>query len=161
MGNEEPGIILHPTKGLNAHMTRCTTCGEDGEDIILLGNRDFKHTCNHCGMVHYGFSFMRTCEKCRSGSLKKERIEEYERLPGKCRKCREAEEKLQKEIDETIEAGGILVECLECGMKGVLRPDHPLCSEVRKRLDVPKGPCGLQLEKCTEHSDAASAKNGK
>lgn len=154
MGKPEPSIHLHPTKGVNAHMTRCVSCGEDGEDIILLGIKDSKFTCNGCGMVHYGFRFIRTCEKCGSSNLKKEKVEDNERLPGMCKKCREAREA----VDAEVKKGGVLLECEECRMQGAVKAGHPLAKEVREKLGVPEGPCALRLSKCSEHSDAVSVK---
>jgi hypothetical protein len=36
---KEPGIRLHPTKGLNAHLAACQQCGKE-YGVALLGNND-------------------------------------------------------------------------------------------------------------------------
>ena len=33
-------IILHPEKGINPRLTVCTVCGEDAEELILVGIPD-------------------------------------------------------------------------------------------------------------------------
>ena len=155
--SEEPKILLHPEKGLNPHMTRCTTCGKDGEDIILLGIAEYKFVCNDCGMTHYGFRSLKVCEQCEGRNLKKEEIKYGEKLPGKCRKCREKEDEQQAKIEEIIAAGGIMMRCEECGMEGVVEARSPICEMVRLKLKVPSGPCGIEFQTCSEHSGVVSA----
>jgi hypothetical protein len=58
-----------------------------------------------------------------------------------------------------VEEGGIHVMCQECGMRGALPADHQASKAVRKQMNIPTGPCGLEFTSCEEHSDAASAKS--
>jgi len=54
-------ISLHKTKGVNPRLTFCPNCGGEGPDIVLLGSRERKVTCDKCGCVNYGSSRAGKC----------------------------------------------------------------------------------------------------
>lgn len=141
---------LHPTKGLNAHMTCCTRCGKDGDEIVLLGNQDSKYICGNCGLVHYGHTAH--CQKCGNASravLKKEAIGEWEKLPSTCKECREENEKFWKVANEAAKTGGIIYKCQKCGSEGVITGTADIAVAVRKKTEVlPPKLVGVELAEC-------------
>jgi hypothetical protein len=38
-------IVLHPKHGLAPHLTVCPNCGKDGNEIMLMGIKEFKQIC--------------------------------------------------------------------------------------------------------------------
>ena len=57
-------LRLSDKYGLSPHMTTCSLCGKDGDDIILTGNQHkYKH---HCGQIFIGRLDKNntTCPKC-------------------------------------------------------------------------------------------------
>jgi hypothetical protein len=88
-------VLLHPTKGLNPHLTICRICGKD-DAIILVGRRDYKDICCKCGMVHVGGAnrtaswHRKVCSQCYGDEFRQEPISEFEKFPmGVCDECRE------------------------------------------------------------------------
>lgn len=132
--DKEKKIRLHPEKGLNPHMTTCTGCGKDGQEIILLGVHDKKVECPDCGAMNYGSTRHKACGRCKGALLagKETIIEDHERIPhGLCDKC-------QKEADafvDIVRAGGIHVRCAACGMRGVMKAGVELSKLVRLDFD--------------------------
>jgi hypothetical protein len=143
-------IQLHPTKGINPHVTFCVQCGVD-VGIALIGNRDKKRTCDNCDTVNYGAKASDSCGKCGLSlrTAKAEEIREGERLPGGlCNDC-QAE---QKEHREIVEQGGVYWKCRECTLRGVIKPS-PFAEMVREQLGTPTPQlCGVEFEHCIEHS---------
>lgn len=128
-------IHLHKTKGVNPHLTFCRRCGRDGNELILLGTRDYKTQCPNCNTMNYGSSPRDKCGKCKKSmhNGKKESIEEYERLPSGdiCDNCK-------KELDNTeaiVIAGGIYFKC-SFGCEGAI-PDCEFTKDFRKDNNIP------------------------
>ena len=89
-------VLLHKVLGLNPRMTTCPICHETGDEIILLGNRNWKMKCQACGVVEYGGSTRGVCPRCKSGNRERIELTDSERIvqPGPCRKCRDSAAKL-------------------------------------------------------------------
>jgi len=141
-------ISLHKTKGVNPRLTFCPNCGGEGPDIVLLGSRERKVTCDKCGCVNYGSSRAGKCGRCEQPLFdgKVEKIDEYERLPGSlCAEC----ERVLEEQKRVVAEGGVLFKCKKCGSEGAIKANASLAKEVRKQLGIePPKPCGVELESC-------------
>jgi hypothetical protein len=90
-------IRLHPELGVNPRLftEHCPLCGKADEQVLLLGQRNFKDTCAECGMVHIGGSDrdkygVRACKRCGGGVSTREILRDSERFDGKavCDECR-------------------------------------------------------------------------
>lgn len=140
-------IKLDKDKGVNPRLGMCPQCGKDNGEILLLGDRGFKDTCHHCGMVHYGGASDGKCRKCGSRINKatdRKRLEDSEKIPGSlCVTCREQRDELKK----IVEAGGVFWRCMDCGSSGVIKKSE-YADAVRKQLGIeaPK-PCGVEFGK--------------
>ena len=137
-------LELHPQKGLNPHMTYCPRCGEDAEEIILLGANDNLYRCG-CGKSYVGKSSI-VCKSCRTRMKFERQIRESEKLPASdiCNKCKDADKAVRKEV----ERGGIYWHCVDCGAAGAIKAEHPMSASVRKHMKIsaPK-PCGVEFTK--------------
>lgn len=139
---KEPSIRLHPEKGLAPHLTACPNCGKEGNEIVLLGIKNYKVTCNNCGLVGYGGFDGGKCPKCQSHDIsKRQELEDYDRVPLVCEACT----KLQEQCDELVKNGGIYWKCSKCHSSGAIAPKAELSIAVRKHMNVPTGPCGVTL----------------
>lgn len=91
--DEGPSINLHPKLGLNARLTiaLCPSCGaeHEGNELVLMGARNFKDTCRECGAVHYGGHDDEPCRSCGSMAFDREVMEENEkvRVSEPCPEC--------------------------------------------------------------------------
>lgn len=146
----DPGIPLHPTKGVNPRLTFCPRCGGDGRELILIGANDKVITCPHCGMNAIGFKTAQLCPSCKKRLTggKVRTLEDHEKLPGGlCLKCEEE----VKKVEELIKDGAVHVKCKKCGMQGVLRKDHPLAIQARNHFNLHNGePCGVEVDSCPQ-----------
>lgn len=148
----ESSITLHPTQGVNPHLTYCRRCGADTNELLLIGNRTAIRRCTGCGVTLLGHRANDKCNQCGSYGPHTQTgtIAEGEKLPGNefCDKCK-AEVAEHRAI---VEAGGIFFKCTQCGKEGVIKHRAPICAEVRKRLNVPAPkPCGIEFHKCSQH----------
>ena len=141
-------ITLHPTLGVNARLTVCSNCGDDGNELILLGNQNFVMTCQDCGMLHVGK--FRDCQRCGSGSLQHRLLEEGEKIPaGLCVKCKALKKRSTKEVRK----GGIYGQCLECNAGMVFKRGSQIAKATRKASGIkPPKPVGIEFTKCSEHT---------
>ena len=145
-------IQLHPTLGVNPHLTFCPRCGGKARELMLIGNRTQKLRCNACGSLIFGHRSSEPCPRCKvRGDFTHEgRIEENELLPGDlCEQC-EKEVALHKSI---VAEGGIYWKCKGCAQSGVIKGTSPICAAVREKMNIPPpGPCGTEFDKCEEHA---------
>jgi ssDNA-binding Zn-finger/Zn-ribbon topoisomerase 1 len=148
------GITLHPTLGINPHMTVCRRCGGPAEELMLIGNRTSIYRCGNrdCGITIYGHRMSEPCPKChdRGPHEKIGEVGEHDKLPATepCDKCK-AELAEHKQI---VADGGIYFKCAQCGKSGVIKNTAPLCAMVREKMGVPAPkPCGVEFDKCEEH----------
>jgi len=142
--NKMSQVTLHPTKGVNPHLTICSRCGADS-GVILLGVKDYTSTCDSCGMIHIGGTNNGKCQKCRSTSLTRKPIQEHEKIPGII--CHACEEK-QKECDAEVKAGGIYWKCKDCHSTGALKASSELVMHVRNHFGIKApAPCGVEFSK--------------
>lgn len=124
---------LHPTKGLNPHLTYCPRCGGIGPELILLGLHDYTIECNECDTVNIGGGAK--CGQCGARPLLGERREigEHDRLPGSlCGPC-EAE---SKQYDEIVKAGGVYWKCADCKRSGVIKADAEFARAARSEHNI-------------------------
>lgn len=154
-------IPLHPTLGVNPHLTFCPRCGGEVPVLLLLGAMNTKFECHDCKAVSIG---ARHCLKCdgqrnpnrhgRKGRIVK--IEENEKLPGSlCDDC----VKRAAEWRGLVEAGGLYARCTDCGMEGVISPSEATAS-VREKHNCPAPELlgiGYSKADCPECSDEAVA----
>jgi len=148
-------ILLHKEKGINPHMTICSRCGGDGEEILLLGTSDTKFYCSGCSQNVIAPARTNKCPNCRRYDTLDliGTIDDWEKITtGICSKC----EKELKEHKKVVSEGGIYFRC-KCGAEGVIKPSNKICKDVRDKMNIqaPK-PCGVELPSCPACED----KNG-
>jgi hypothetical protein len=149
--NVSDKILLHPTLGVNARMTTCVQCGADGQELLLLGNRNYWVECSNCkARVYGGFDKDGTCPSCGSKYTYGERHEltDGERVPhGLCKEC---EDNLQAQKD-MVAAGGVYFRCKKCGTTGATRPEAGISKAVREhsKIEAPN-PVGVELDECPQ-----------
>jgi hypothetical protein len=140
-------IRLHPTKGVNPHLTICAWCRKD-LSIALPGADDGVYECRSCNRTHLG----RHPETCPCGAggygnfVKVRTLEEGEKLNiGElCDDCL----KKKKEHDAEVARGGIYWKCERCGSAGVIKAEAPISQNVRKQTGIePPKPCGVKLDR--------------
>ena len=130
---KEKGILLHPDKGLNPHMTSCWRCGNNTNEILLLGEKNKIYKCQRCDMHHIGRPKKGICTRCKSSTIEFLReLEDMERIPsGYCADC-------QKELDEyqqIVAEGGVHFRCRNCQSVGVIKKSK-FADAVRERAGV-------------------------
>jgi NMD protein affecting ribosome stability and mRNA decay len=139
-------LTLHPTLGVNAHLTFCRRCGGDAGELMLIGNRPNVYRCDRCETTIFGHRQSDPCPKCgRKFSFTFVRkIEENERLPasGLCDKC----DKEVKEYAQIVADGGVYFRCF-AGHTGVVKAGAPLSIAVRQQsgIEAPN-PVGVEVE---------------
>jgi len=150
-----PIVDIHPTRGLNPHLTFCPRCGGDGPDLILLGTREKLWQCNNCEAKIFGHRQSEKCPKCHEGGGRQpytssgftfvRNIGEHEKLPGSL--CKGCEDELA-EHKVIVAAGGIYWKCKDCHASGVIRGGSGLAEEVRRVSKIePPNPVGFEFTK--------------
>jgi hypothetical protein len=154
-------ILLHPTTGVNPHLTYCTRCGGDVNMLMLLGNQNHVYKCRYCRKIGFGSPSGYPKDECpdgystSAGGFKhhdwefQRELEDHEKLPGGlCDTCI-AEIEEHKKI---VAAGGIYWRCLKCKKEGVIRAGNEFVVSVRRahKLDEPDTdgvykPCGVEF----------------
>lgn len=139
-------IRLSKEFGLNATLTICPQCGEKGDEIALAGDST-KYYCNNCSLNFIGETGKKRCPECNSAK----HVDTigvfngfHERLMASqpCKKCQD----LNKKQADMIAEGGIYWKCSKCGSSGAINADHPLSAEVRDKMGIPEGPCGIDFD---------------
>lgn len=142
-------IILHKTLGVNPRLTYCPRCGGEGRGQLLLGNRDYKTKCEHCGTMNFGTRRSEKCGNCKHPLRDSEQtpLTEYEKLPGGlCAACEE-EVALHKSV---VAEGGVYWKCSNCPATGVLKATAELAKSVRAQAKIePPAPVGFEFDKDT------------
>lgn len=141
-------IPLHPTRGLDPHLTYCPRCGGEGSGLTI--GRLMKGTTYDGRTVFFQAGQKRTVERDMGISIQHvEEAKEGERVPDNdiCDSCKQ-EIATQKEV---IEAGGVYFRCKECHCEGVIKPND-FTEAVRKHsgIEAPN-PVGVEFDHCTEH----------
>jgi len=150
-------ITLHRELGVNPRLTICPRCGGDGQELVLMGARNYKEVCRECGMVHYGGAERTTrngtgrcCAKCKSYNLDRVEMTDGEKVIGDfCDKCK-AE---MQQFDEIFKAGGVAFKCTGCGTHGMIEGGTDTARKVREAhgTEFTTGPykkCGLEIPSC-------------
>lgn len=162
---EDRSITLHPTKGLNPHMTTCPRCRKETDEIALLGINDKVIECPGCGTQIFGYAnTKKKCPKCKSNLAggKVRELGEYESIPGVelCDECKKEEETFLAEV----ERGGIYWRCSDCKSHGVIMAESNVAKHVREKTGV-KAPdlIGIEFSKndCPECSKKNNQENTK
>lgn len=138
----EPGIILHPKKGINPHLGMCPRCGKDSGEILLFGKANKIYKYDDCNVMHIGYPTRGVCPKCKSKVIYQRELEDHERVAaGLCDECR-------KEVEEhkrIVEDGGVYFRCLACRKEGVIRKCGVI-EDMRVQLKLgPTDPCGVEF----------------
>lgn len=162
-------LILHPTLGVNPHVTKCRRCGAD-TGLALLGIKNWRAKCRHCGVTVFGLGQRvalgsatgEPCPRCKekAGYIDGEQMLEGEPVPDS-EQCKECEAELAS-WREVVAAGGVYWKC-GAGHQGVIRPGA-LAAEVRERSGVPApDPCGVAFtkEECPQCNPAAWSDPGQ
>jgi hypothetical protein len=140
-------IMLHPTLGINPHLTFCQRCGGDAEDVLMLGIKNYVDKCASCGCEHYGGSDKQgECMRCGSHNLQRRTIGDTEKLPvPACAKCREMIEACNKAVED----GGVFWKCAGCGSEGAVVKDSELAIAARNYsgIEAPD-PVGIEVNDC-------------
>lgn len=141
-------IILSEKHGINPHMTFCSQCGKDANELIITGKAHL-HKCS-CGQKHIGYPKEGQCQGCKKfGSLTDEgEIPPERKLPSlePCDACK----KLNKQCAEEVKKGGVPWRCKDCGSGGVIKAHTDIAKEWRKKnggevvgLEVGKEQCSI------------------
>jgi NMD protein affecting ribosome stability and mRNA decay len=142
-------ITLHPEKGVNPRLCFCPRCGEEANELVLLGAKDKVDTCTGCGLVHYGgVAFGGACGRCRGRSFKSRKLEDTERVPASklCDKC-DAE---MLGFKAEVERGGVYFRCTACHAEGVVKAESALAVNVRREAGVEApAPVGVEFDATT------------
>lgn len=149
-------IPLHPTRGIDPHMSICPRCGGDGEELILGDLR--KAEVNGTGQYVYanrgktseaGQDLEKQGVIINRHDLHWEAVEEHERVPASrpCNKC-EADIEMQEGL---VKAGGVYFRCTVCHCEGVIK-DNEFTRDIRKNagVEAPK-PIGVEFDNCENH----------
>lgn len=153
----EPSITLSKQFGVNPSLTYCPRCGEETQEIILLGNaQDYECTSCH---KHIVGKRPKECPFCGSGLIVHKGPYDGSRnkLPASepCGKCKE----LMKELKEELAKGGVAWKCLDCKSEGVIKHDVEMAIEFRKQypdkggIILTKKNCPVCREKKEEQED--------
>lgn len=149
-------ITLHPTLGVNPHMTVYTKCGKD-IGIAMIGTRTAILQCNQCGRKTIGHRQHEPCPECKStfNFTKLGEVGEHDKLPGGlCDDCA----KEAKEFAEIVSKGGVYFRCANCNATGVIKGHTKLAKAVRKAHKLPApAPCGIEFENCAQHTPSTKA----
>lgn len=124
-------IPLHPERGLNPHLTVCPQCGQDGNEIMLIGSRENVMQCAACKVTIFGHRASEPCPKCKDRGPHSliRKIEEHEKLPGSiCDACRKERDEHRREV----RAGGVYFKCSDCGVTGVIKGSSDFAKHVRE-----------------------------
>jgi rubrerythrin len=139
------GLEIHPEKGVNPRMNVCEGCGKD-IGVALIGAKENKFACKTCGTIHLSKGRPRKCRVCGPSKFEaKGPLGEHEKIPmGLCEAC----DKNEREIQETIEKGGIHWRCEDCGSAGAIKEHHPLSAKVRMQTGIKApDPVGISFNK--------------
>lgn len=137
-----PSITLSKQFGANPALTCCPQCGEDTDEILLLGNAQ-DYECSSCHKHSVG-KRPKECPFCGSSLIV--HIGPYEgsrrRLPASdlCDKCKA----LIKELKEELAKGGVAWKCQDCKAEGVIKHDTVAAIGFRKQHP---GKCGVIFTK--------------
>jgi hypothetical protein len=140
-------LELHETKGVNPHISVCVGCGKE-VGVVLLGKRNTFYECEDCDLLHISDKKPEKCDYCRGDNIAdKGEIPDGYRVPADI--CDECKDK-KKRMEDMINEGGIHWNCDDCNQSGVIRPDHPICADVRKRTGIKApNPVGVTFNKET------------
>ena len=147
----DKGITLHPEKGVAAHMSVCRNCGK-GVGLIMMGIRNYVEVCNNCNMHVYGGLDARYKGKCpgcgnawnRDTHSKRRELDYFETVPAElCDDCM----RNQRLCEEEVAKGGVFWKCSHCKSKGALKAGSDLAKQVREKLNIKTGPCGIEFDK--------------
>jgi len=137
-------IPLHPTEGIRPVLTKCPRCGGDSGEIALVGNARL-YECEECGRKELAYRKPGPCPACKS---RRWHSKQYDGTPvygGMCASC-QAED---AEHAAVVASGGVYFHCDKCGVEGVIKPEAPVCAEVRNALNIQAPePCGLTVHGC-------------
>ncbi len=144
-------IPLHPERGLDPHLTFCTRCGGDTNELTIgvvfkAETADGKKLYANRGQTY-------KLEKKLNIPLHLEWTEvgEREKVPaaGYCDTCT----KDLKAQQEMVKAGGIYFRCITCGLNGSLKKNE-YTDRIRAHLKIyAPDPCVLQFDKCKDHDN--------
>lgn len=137
-------ILLHPKKGLNPKMICCYRCGNETNEILLLGISEYKHKCLSCSTFFIG-KRKDKCPKCKAFSTSSEVIGEYEKVTSSlCDNCKKEIEEFQKIVEE----GGVYWRCHGCGKNGVIVKNE-FTDNLRKEKNIlPPNVIGIEFDQC-------------
>lgn len=142
-------IPLHPTRGVNTHLTMCSRCGCDMDELILLGANEHIMKCDRCGVRSIGGRPKGdVCPECEQRTTwhRDGTVGEHDRLPASqlCEACK-------LELDNMraiVTAGGIYWRCSDCGANGAISPEAGMSSAVRRQMGIePPDPCGVEFSR--------------
>ena len=138
-------IPLHPGKGVNAHLTYCPWCDEDGKELILVGSNDGVYECSTCHVMQFGRGRDGKCGSCKGRlGARVRNLKDGERLPGSlCDKC----EVEYKAISDAVAAGGIYWRCESCMKSGAIKPNAYTRQIRLERKCEPPNPLGVVFDK--------------
>jgi len=138
-------IRLHPELGVNPRLAFCPRCGEDTNDVLLLGATNRIYRCQGCDTPNVGKP-KDGCGRCGHYDVPFEReLGPSEKLPGSiCDPCKEELQTHQAEV----EAGGVFFKCSDCPTTGVIKAGHPFAEKVREHHGIKApGICGVEFSK--------------
>jgi len=150
-------IPLHKDRGLDPHMTYCTRCKGDAEELTIGHVKEVTFPDGKVAYYNVGNLTKLIDDIKRNGGPDYGRyghqtrdVEEREKLPASqpCNKCKEEMKAHMKLVAE----GGVYWKCKMCSYEGIVKPGTELAKHVRKEMKIePPKPCGLMFQKCDEH----------
>ena len=137
-------IILHPEKGVNPRLSYCRRCGEECQELFLIGTSSHVFTCDDCGIQHLGRRatiFKQTCNvkvdghRCNGHLTHVRELGDNEKLPATepCDSCKEE----LAEHAKIVADGGVYWRCGDCKAEGVVLAEAPFASYLREQYKKP------------------------
>ncbi len=152
-------IPLHPTRGLDPHLTTCPLCGGDHEDLVVghtlraiirkYGDPSFETTSYYTKGHRRAFELQIQNQDRSLYVAKSHELEDGEKVVSSepCRKC---SEELKTQLD-LVKAGGVFFRCDECKREGVIKASAYTHAVREKAGILPPEPVGVQFHLCVEH----------
>jgi hypothetical protein len=143
---ESKKIVEHPIHGVNGHLAYCPACERDSGELIFLGITNTVWACPICNQKMLCDEEPKMdCPTCGGKTYRPDHeLEKGEKIPGSL--CSECQKKLDHQ-EELVKAGGVYFRCTNCHQHGIVT-DEDVCKEVRKEVQVPEGPIGIEIAMC-------------
>ena len=148
-------IPLHPTRGLDPHLTFCPRCGKEGSNLAI-GRIQVAHTHGEpdeiitCWSYGTGAQVKAALDAAGIYNYDTREAREGERLPD-IEPCDACQTEITRHRD-LVAAGGVHFRCTQCNRHGVIKGDSDFAQEVRAAHKLPApDPMGVEFANCNQH----------